>query len=63
MSMPVEITRSFEDVDLGKLEASLRSPRTLLSAVMSGIAVTASILACLPLFSVLSMLVYRGGNV
>ena len=62
MSAPQEITYAFEDVDLGKLEASLRSPRTLLSAVMSGIAVTASIVACLPLFSVLSMLVYRGGK-
>jgi phosphate transport system permease protein len=62
MTPPQEITYAFEDVDLGKLEASLRSPRTLLSAVLSAIAVSASVLACLPLFSVLAMLVYRGGK-
>jgi len=58
----VEITHEFEDVDLGKLETSLRSPRTLLSAVLSGIAIAASIVACIPLFSVLALLIYRGGR-
>jgi phosphate transport system permease protein len=57
-----DITQAFEDVDLGKLEMSLRSPRTLLSVLLSGIAVGASLLACIPLLSILSMLVYRGGQ-
>ena len=59
---PVELTESFSDVDLGKLETSLRSPRTLLSAVLSTVAVAASLAACAPLISVLAMLVYRGGR-
>lgn len=58
----VEITEAFADVDLGKLETSLRSPRTLLSAVLSAIAITASVVACAPLLSVVAMLVYRGGR-
>ncbi len=62
MSADVEISHAFDDVDLGKLEVSLRSPRTLLSAVLSGGAIAASLVACVPLLSVLSMLVYRGGQ-
>lgn len=60
--MASELTEAFADVDLGKLETSLRSPRTLLSAVLSATAIGASLLACLPLLSVLTMLVYRGGR-
>ena len=59
---PVELTESFSDIDLGKLETSLRSPRTLMSAVLSMIAVGASLVACAPLISVIAMLVYRGGR-
>jgi phosphate transport system permease protein len=62
MSEPMEITHAFEDIDVGRLESSLRSPRTLLSAGLSGVAVSASIAACVPLLSVLAMLVYRGGK-
>ena len=62
MSAPVEITRAFEDVNLGQLETSLRSPRTLVSAALSAVAVTASLVACVPLVSVLAMLLYRGGS-
>ncbi len=58
----VEITHAFEDVDLAQLELSLRSPRTLLSACLSFISIAASIVACVPLFSVLIMLLYRGGQ-
>jgi phosphate transport system permease protein len=61
-SQPIEISQAFKDVDLGQLETSLRSPRTLLSAVLSFVAITASLLACIPLVSVLTMLVYRGGS-
>jgi phosphate transport system permease protein len=59
---PAELTEAFADVDLGKLETSLRSPRTLVSAVLSTVAIGASLLACAPLLSVLTMLVYRGGR-
>jgi phosphate transport system permease protein len=58
----VELTEAFADVDLGKLETSLRSPRTLLSAVLSAVSIGAAVLACVPLLSVLTMLVYRGGR-
>jgi phosphate transport system permease protein len=58
----VEISSVAESVDLGRLEMSLRSPRTLLSAALSAIAIGASIVACVPLLSVLAMLVYRGGS-
>ncbi|MEO8071577.1 MAG: phosphate ABC transporter, permease protein PstA, partial [Acidobacteriota bacterium] len=40
----------------------MRSPRTLLSAVLSAVAIGASLVACVPLLSVLSMLIYRGGK-
>jgi len=57
-----EISTVTEGVDLGQLEISLRSPRTFISAALSAIAVGASILACVPLLSVLAMLIYRGGR-
>jgi phosphate transport system permease protein len=62
MSARVEITHAFEDVNLGKLETSLRSLRTLTSATLSGVAIAASAVACVPLLSVLAMLIYRGGS-
>src|SRR5262245_14482595 len=62
MSAPVELTQAFEDIDLGKLEVSLRSPRTLVSAGLSAIAIGASVFACVPLLSVISMLLIRGGK-
>jgi phosphate transport system permease protein len=61
VSARVEITQAFTDVDLGELETSLRSPRTLASAALSFIAIGAAVFACVPLFSVLAMLIYRGG--
>jgi phosphate transport system permease protein len=57
----VDISDVAEAVDLGRLEMSLRSPRTLLSAALSGIAISAAIVACIPLISVLAMLIHRGG--
>jgi phosphate transport system permease protein len=62
MSARVELTQAFDDVNLGQLEMSLRSPRTLASAILSGIAIGASVVACVPLVSVLAMLIYRGGS-
>jgi phosphate transport system permease protein len=47
--------------DVLKLERSLGEPRTLLSTLLSiGVGV-ATVIACVPLFSVLIMLVWRGG--
>ncbi len=60
--MSAEITESFADIDFPKLERSLRHPRTLISAVLSGITGVMTIFACIPLFSVLFMLAWRGGK-
>lgn len=48
-------------VDLQKLERSLRRPRTLFSFCMSVSCSILALLAAVPLFSVLLMLVWRGG--
>jgi phosphate transport system permease protein len=45
-----------------ELERRLRSPRTLFSAIMSGIAGLMTLIAMVPLFSVLIMVLYRGGT-
>jgi phosphate transport system permease protein len=49
-------------VDLQKLDRSLRRPRTLLSFCMSVLCAILSLLAAVPLVSVLLMLVWRGGR-
>lgn len=59
---PNEIAEEFSDVDFPKLEHSLRHPRTLLSAGLSIGAFLATVIACIPLLSVLVMLIYRGGK-
>ncbi len=58
----IEITKEFEDVDFPRLERSLRHPRTLISVVLSICTGIATVMACIPLFSVLFMLVFRGGK-
>lgn len=60
--MSVEITEAFADVNFPQLERSLRHPRTLFSIVLSVITGLVTALACVPLFSVLFMLIYRGGQ-
>jgi phosphate transport system permease protein len=44
------------------LQRSLREGRTLFSALLSFIVGAATVLACIPLFSVLIMLIWRGGS-
>jgi phosphate transport system permease protein len=44
------------------LEKSLRKPRTLISAVLTWLCTGMTLLAMLPLFSVLFMLLYKGGQ-
>ena len=57
-----EIASEFNDVDFPKLERSLRQPRTLISVFLSFGTGLATVIACVPLFSVLIMLVWRGGK-
>jgi phosphate transport system permease protein len=52
----------FEGVDFGKLERSLQKPRTLFSLIMSGVVTAMTLLALIPLFSVVWMLFWRGGR-
>ncbi|HYY70500.1 MAG TPA: phosphate ABC transporter permease PstA [Terriglobales bacterium] len=47
--------------DLPTLRRSLREPRTLLSTLLSVVTAVATVIACVPLFSVLIMLLWRGG--
>jgi phosphate transport system permease protein len=49
-------------VDLGELEKSLRRPRTAFNFVMSGLATLMTVMALVPLFSVVLMLLVRGGK-
>jgi phosphate transport system permease protein len=51
-----------EGIDVVRLERSLRHPRTLFSAVLSWLAGIVTVVACIPLFSVLFMLLWRGGK-
>jgi phosphate transport system permease protein len=53
---------SEEPIDLPRLEKSLRSPRTLFSSCLSLLAAGMTLLAMVPLLSVLVMLVWRGGR-
>lgn len=50
------------DLQLKDLERSLRRPRALLNFILSFIATLLTILAAVPLFSVLYMLIVRGGS-
>lgn len=47
---------------LPKLERQPFEPRALKSIILSSITVAAAVIACIPLFSVLIMLIYRGGK-
>jgi phosphate transport system permease protein len=49
-------------VDLGKLEKSLRRPRSAFNFFMSGLTTIMTLMALAPLFSVVLMLLIRGGK-
>jgi phosphate transport system permease protein len=49
-------------IDTKKLEKSLRRPRTLFSFCMSVLTAVVTVIAAVPLFSVLFMLIWRGGQ-
>src|SRR5271163_2856445 len=50
------------DIDLPQLERRLREPRTLFNAAMNWVAGGLTLLAMVPLFSVIIMLLWRGGQ-
>jgi len=52
----------FRGVDFSDMERSLRRPRTLFSVVMSGVVTVMTLVALVPLFSVVWMLFWRGGR-
>jgi phosphate transport system permease protein len=60
--MSRDLSEEFKGIDFPNLERSLRHPRTAFSSVMSIVTGIATITACVPLFSVLFMLLWRGGR-
>jgi phosphate transport system permease protein len=58
----VPVTLPSQEIDLPRLEKSLRSPRTLFSFCMSVLTGIMAILALVPLLSVLIMLAIQGGQ-
>jgi phosphate transport system permease protein len=61
--MPVErAAKSTLDIDLPQLEHRLREPRTLFNAFMCWVVGGLTVLAMVPLFSVIIMLLWRGGQ-
>jgi phosphate transport system permease protein len=52
----------FSEVDFASLEKSLLRPRTLMNGILSALVAVMTILALIPLFSVVWMLVWRGGH-
>ena len=52
----------FAEVDFPELERSIRRPRTFLNMLLSGGVTLMTVLALIPLFSVVWMLVWRGGS-
>ncbi|MGO8792875.1 MAG: phosphate ABC transporter permease PstA [Terriglobia bacterium] len=52
----------FAGVDFAELERSLRRPRTLVNVLLGGLVTCMTLLALIPLFSVVWMLLWRGGK-
>lgn len=52
----------FRGVDFSQLERSLRRPRTFMSMLLSGIVAAMTLFALIPLFSVVGLLLWRGGR-
>src|SRR5215468_1769599 len=52
----------FEGVNFAELELSLYRPRTLYNIILSGVVTFMTFLALIPLFAVLWMLIWRGGQ-
>jgi phosphate transport system permease protein len=56
------IPNPFEGIDFAELELSLYRPRTLFNATLSGLVTLMTFMALVPLFAVLWMLTWRGGQ-
>src|SRR5215813_14105388 len=56
------VANPFEGVDFGELEVSIYRPRTLASIILSNVITFMTFLALIPLFAVLWMLIWRGGQ-
>jgi phosphate transport system permease protein len=52
----------FEGIDFSRLERSLRRPRTFVGLLLDALVTGTTVLALFPLFSVVWMLVWRGGR-
>jgi phosphate transport system permease protein len=57
----MEASQTADKVDLPSLDRSYRDPRGVLSTLLSVMTGAATVIACIPLFSVLIMLLWRGG--
>jgi len=57
-----EVPNPFAGVDFSQLERSLRRPRTMMDFILSGLVSCMTLLALIPLFSVVLMLLWRGGR-
>jgi len=57
-----EVPNPFAGVDFSQLERSLRRPRTMMDFFLSGLVTCMTLLALIPLFSVVLMLLWRGGR-
>src|SRR5215831_11036170 len=56
------VPNPFEGVDFAELELSLYRPRTLMSIILSSLVTIMTFLALIPLFAVLWMLIWHGGQ-
>ena len=61
-SLNPEVIDPFAGVDFSDLERSLRRPRTLMDFLLNGFVTCMTLFALIPLFSVVLMLVWRGGR-
>ena len=59
---PINVIDPLAGVDFSQLDKSLRRPRTLADFVMNGIVAAMTVTALIPLFSVILMLLWRGGR-
>src|SRR5262252_346095 len=56
------VPNPFAGVDFGQLERSLRRPRTFMDFTLNFVTTLLTLLALVPLFSVVLMLLWRGGQ-
>src|SRR5262249_55326522 len=57
-----DISNPFRDIDFPELERSVMRPRTLTNILLSALVTGMCLLALIPLFSVVWMLLWRGGQ-